>query len=271
MTNFGALRFLGSLVLATACGTARAPDADTTADAADASFVDLAADASAAEASAAALSTHLTPTQAPAYYVAQGNQYFDALDRSAPADSVPTYSELVARWEWPPWLKLTGYTRTQMQGTDKLVKANAPAVVSHRDCRAFTVQPFGRCRVSFDYDNQGGGKPCPIYEEFTFNDQGEITFVEAWSDQPGLLPMADATDLWGEGSGVHRLSTRIPGLGNATGRIDPTGAAMTAAAASDPEIADFVARTQDFWTFWANENNAAGPNYFSVGCGWPTP
>ncbi len=171
-------------------------------------------------------------------------------------------------WPLTPWLKLTGYTRTQMEGTDKLVKSQAPAIVSHRDCRAFSVQPFSRCRVSFDYDNQGNGKGCPIYEEFTFNDQGEITFIEAWSDAPGYLPMADTTDVWGEGSGVHRMSTKIPGLGSATGKIDPEGTWLAQAASVDPEIADFVARAKDFWPAWIDENNKAGPDYFKLGCGW---
>ena len=216
---------------------------------------------------AGALSTCLTPTQKDAYYVDQGSKYFDALDRSMPADSTPTYSERVARWEWPPWLKLTGYTREQMEGTDKLVKSQAPAVVSHRDCRAFAVQPFARCRVSFDYDNQGGGKGCAIYEEFTFNDAGEMTFIEAWSDSPGYAPM-EKGDPWAEAPGIHRLSTRVPGLGSATGRIDPDGTYMAQAALNDPEIADMVARAKDFWPAWLAENEKAGPDYFKLGCGW---
>ncbi len=215
-----------------------------------------------------ALAGCLTPKQLPAYYADQGNKYFDALDRSAPAASVPTYADLVARWEWPPWLKLTGFAREQMVATDKIVKSQAPAVVSHRDCRAFAVQPFARCRVSFDYDNQGGGKPCPIYEEFTFNDLGEITFIEAWSDAAAWLPTADKADAWAEGSGVHRMSSKIPGLGTATGRIDLESAAMTAAASADPEIADFVTRAKDFWTYWMAENDKAGTGYFALGCGW---
>jgi hypothetical protein len=217
---------------------------------------------------AAALAECLTPTQTPSYYILQGNKYFDALDRSAPDASQPIYAENVARWEWPPWLKLTGYTRTQMQGTDKLVKTQAPAVVSHRDCRYFAVQPFCRCRVSFDYDNQGGGKGCAIYEEFVFNDAGEITFVEAWSDLPGRLPFTDKADLWGEGPGVHRMSAKIPGLGKADGKIDPAGAAMALAASQDAEIADFAARARDFWASWLDENSKAGPDYFKAGCGW---
>ena len=217
---------------------------------------------------AIALATCLTPTHSAAYYIDQGNRYFDALDRSAPAESQPTYSERVARWEWPPWLKLTGYTRVQMEGTDKLVKSQAPAVVSHRDCRFFAVQPFCRCRVSFDYDNQGGGKGCPIYEEFTFNDAGEMTFIEAWTDAPGYLPMSDKADLWGEGPGVHRMSMKIPGLGSASGLIDPDGWPWAQAAAADPEVADLVARAKDFWPAWLAENEKAGPDYFKLGCGW---
>lgn len=194
-------------------------------------------------------------------------RYFDALDRSAAPDRVPAYAELVARWEWPPWLKLTGYTKTQMEATDKLVKAQAPAVVSHRDCRFFAVQPFARCRVSFDYDKMGGGKGCPIYEEFTFNEAGEITFIEAWSDAPGYLPSADAKDLWAQGAAVHRLSTRLPGLGSAAGKLALDTPELAAAAQADAEVADLVARTKNFWAAWAKEN-ASGGDYFKVGCGW---
>jgi hypothetical protein len=214
-----------------------------------------------------ALSTHLRPRLAAADYVAEANRYFDAIDVTAPASSVPTYSELVARWEWPPWLKLTGYTRAQMIDTDRVVKTSAPAAVTHRDCRAFDVQPFARCRVSFDYEKMGEGKPCLIYEEFTFNDQGEITFIEAWSDMPQHLPSADPADRWAEGAGIHRLSTKIPGLGTATGRIDPTGACMQQAAAVDAEVADFATRTGDFWKWWLDAS-AESKDYFARGCGW---
>ena len=91
-----------------------------------------------------ALADCARPRQTPAYYVDQAMRYFDALDVAAPAEHTPTYAELVVRWEWPPWLKLTGYTAAQMELTDKLVKQYAPAVVSHRDCRAFDRQPFAR-------------------------------------------------------------------------------------------------------------------------------
>jgi hypothetical protein len=159
-------------------------------------------------AGAGALSSCSVAKLPAAYYVDQANRYFDALDVDAPADSTPAYAELVARWEWPPWLKLTGFTREQMESTDKVVKKFAPADVSHRDCRAFATQPFARCRVSFDYVNPTHGKPCFIYEEFTFNDAGEQTFIEAWSDLPGLTPILDPKDPWGERTAIHRLPKR---------------------------------------------------------------
>lgn len=211
-----------------------------------------------------ALSTALSPTQTDAYYVEQANRYFDALDQSAPVDSRPIYSTLVVRWEWPPWLYLTGYGAEQMEALDEAVRAGTPATISERDCRAFAVQPFARCRVTFEYADG----PCPIYEEFTFNDQGEQTFIEAWSDLPGLLPIEDGGDAWAEGADVHRLSTRIPGLGNATGLIDPSSDGMQRAADEDPEIADFVARTQAFWAAWNEAYEAAGDDLFARGCGW---
>ena len=253
------------------CGHAAAPStAGADAVATDIGKADFAATSTPSAcpkpAAALALSVCSTPTHPAAYYVAQANKYFDALDTKAPDDSVPSYSELVARWEWPPWLKLTGYTRDQMTVTDKLVKLGAPAVVSHRDCRFFAVQPFARCRVSFDYLDKGG-KGCPIYEEFTFNDLGEMTFVEAWSDQPALLPFAATADAWGEAPDVLRLSTRVPGLGTGSGKIELDGAAMQAAASQDPLVADFRARAADFWTAF-NEAAADAGDYFKTGCGW---
>lgn len=166
-----------------------------------------------------ALSTALVPTRSATYYVEQANKYFDTLDTSADRGSKPSYSVLVARWEWPPWLKLTAIGRDQIHELDKGVLVATPATVPQRDCRFFPRQPFARCYVSFDYPGAGKGT-CPIYEEFSFNDAGEVTFVEAWSNLPGMLPANDSTDRWAEGPGVKRLSTKVPGLGNAEGLID---------------------------------------------------
>jgi hypothetical protein len=212
-----------------------------------------------------ALATCLAPTMPPEHYIDQGLKYFDTMDGSADPESRPTYAERVARWEWPPWLLLTGYGRDLIRTVDEGVLSVYPnTTVPTRDCRAFDVQPFARCRVSFDY----AGRPCPIYEEFTFNDAGEVTFIEAWSDLPGLRPTEDPADPWAEAPGVHRLSTRVPGLGTPTGQIEPEGEAMAAAAASDPEVADFAARTLDFWKAWGQAYRAAGAGLYTRGCGW---
>lgn len=212
----------------------------------------------------AALSTELAPTQTPEYYVAQASLYFDTLDTRADPSLVPNYSSLVARWEWPPWLYLTGYGRDNMIESTRAALAVDPSTVPTRDCRFFPVQPFARCRVTFQYPEG----PCGIYEEFTFNDAGEMTFIEAWSVFPETLPTSDPNDLWAEGPDVHRLSTKIPGLGNATGTIDLSSAAMQHAAERDPEIADFVRRANDFWNTWLEALLAAGSDYFARGCGW---
>jgi hypothetical protein len=216
-----------------------------------------------------ALAACSEPTQTDAYYVDQALRYFDSYDASADPDSRPTYAEGVLRWEWPPWLLLTASGRDLIEAVDRVVLLATPSTVPTRDCRAFGEQPFARCRVSFQYD----GGPCAIYEEFTFNDAGEITFIEAWSDQPGYLPMDDpATDPWGEGEGVRRLSTRVPGLGTPTGHVDATSPAMQEAAANDEDLAELARRMQAFWTSWIREFNAIGSgtenDIYGPGCGW---
>ncbi len=214
----------------------------------------------------AALSTAASPTRDEAHYIAQAELYFDTLDTRADPDLVPDYSELVARWEWPPWLLLTGIGADQMVILTRAALAADPSTVTDRDCRAFATQPFARCYVVFRYPEG----PCPIYEEFSFNDAGEMTFLEAWSVQPGLLPVADPeADPWGSGPDVQRLSTRLPGLGSPTGLIELESEAMQRAAEADEEVADFVRRGLNFGPSWIEAYQAAGPNLYAVGCGWP--
>ncbi len=215
----------------------------------------------------AATSTALRPTRPPEHYVAQANLYFDTLDTRMDPSRVPTYSALVARWEWPPWYFLTGWERDGMVAQTRLALFAEPSTVPTRDCRAFLVQPFARCRVSFQYSRGA----CPIYEEFTFNDQGEVTFIEAWSDLPGMRPTEDPADPWALAPGIRRLSTRVPGLGSPTVRIDPTAPWSVEAGARDPQLADFFRRTQSFTTSWLQAFRDAGRDAFARGCGWPTP
>jgi hypothetical protein len=206
----------------------------------------------------------LRPTMAPEYYVEQANKYFDTLDLSRPEDSIPNYSELVARWEWPPWLLLTGYERQPMIDASLGLRDLDPSTVPERDCRFFEQQPFARCYVVFEYDEG----TCPIYEEFVFNDAGEMTFIEAWSDMPDRLPFTDSEDRWAQGSTVNRISTRIPGLGSVDGRIDLEAEWMLSVAAEDELVADFVRRAGDFWGTWFEELANASDGFFAIGCGW---
>ncbi|MCB9665339.1 MAG: hypothetical protein H6732_14605 [Alphaproteobacteria bacterium] len=219
-----------------------------------------------AEAGADALASCVERTRPDAYYVAQSEAYFDTMDKRVPLGTFPPYAELVVRWEWPPWLKLTGFTRDGMEASDRLLRLY-PSMVEDRDCRAFAAQPWGRCRVTFRYDAHEG-RPCPIYEEFTFNEAGEITFIEAWSDLPGLRPMDPEADPWAEDGDVARLATRLPGLGGPEGRLRLDSPAMEAAATTDPDLADLVTRAQDFSGTWFAELEAAGDALWAEGCGW---
>jgi hypothetical protein len=272
----GAAAALVSWALAiAACGGSAEGGGDSDAEvAADSAAADTAPDAPGPAAgcenagTAGATSRCLTATRAPEYYVDEALKYFDTLDIDADRERIPAYSDLVARWEWPPWLLLTAYERQVMLDTAEILRVGDPSTVPTRDCRFFAVQPFARCYVSFQYEEGA----CPIYEEFTFNDQGETTFIEAWSDLPGLNATPDAEDRWAEGAegaaGVHRLSTRVPGLGNATGRIDLDSPWMADAAVSDPELADFVFRARDMWEAWFDLLGASDDDFFAQGCGW---
>ena len=194
-----------------------------------------------------ALSTCLTPKFDSAYYIEQGVKYFLTMQSDIPNDVQPNYSPLVIRWEWPPWLLLTGYKKDFLIKSDILLKLN-PTQYYKMDCQYFEEQPFCRCHVIFDYS----GDSCPIYEEFTFNNQGEITFIEAWSDFENLLPMDAGTDsiwdeneYWAKQNNVNRLSTKVPGLGNTTGKINVNSSWMANAVRIDTSVAELVRRLKN--------------------------
>lgn len=196
-----------------------------------------------------ALATCLTPKFDSSYYIEQGVKYFLTMQSDIPNHVIPNYSDLVIRYEWPPWLLLTGYGRDFLIQSDILLKLN-PTKYDTIDCRFFREQPFCRCHVIFDYS----GEKCPIYEEFVFNDQGEITFIEAWSDYESKLPknMNAGTDgiwsedeYWGNQPTIYRLSTRLPGLGNEIGRINVNSPYLKTAAKNDTIIADLVNRLKN--------------------------
>lgn len=212
-----------------------------------------------------ARSTCLEPTMPEAYYIAQSSAYFDTMDYNADLDVEMPYAEHVVRWEWPPWLLLTAFGQDNIESTDTFLRLY-PSVVPERECYAFDQQPFGRCRVVFYYDDHGG-LPCPIYEEFTFNDAGEITFIEAWSDVPGLRPMDPATDPWGEVE-MYRLSTEVPGLGTPSGQLSLDSDEMAEAAEENADVAELVYRASDWYTTWLEAYSDAGEDFWEIGCGW---
>ena len=202
-----------------------------------------------ARSSEANLSTDLTPKFSLEYYAEQSDKYFDTLDTYAPRDSKPSYSKKVIRWEWHPWLKLTGY-KSWMMKLDYFLTLY-PTKVINRVCQGFHVQPFGRCHVTFIY--KGNHAPVDIYEEFTFNNQGEITFIEAWTDSPEYFPTPDFSDYWAQGDEINRMSTKVPGLGNSNGLIDRKSEAFKRAAESDPDLKDLQKRLKNPLYFWMKE------------------
>jgi hypothetical protein len=205
----------------------------------------------------------LAPTLDADYYVDQALKYFDTLDIDADRDRVPDYAPDVARWEWPPWLLLTGLGAEDMISTAGTLRNEDPSTVPVRDCRFFDKQPFARCYVEFVYEEG----PCPIYEEFTFNEAGQTTFIEAWSNLPALLPQGEA-DAWAEASDYPRLATRIPGLGTPKGALDIRSQWMREAADNDPDVADFAERATDWWGYWYDALEKSDPDFFAQGCGW---
>lgn len=196
-------------------------------------------------------SRELKPQHTPQFYIDQSLNYFDSLDSFVKNRIQPVYSSHVIRWEWSPWLFLTGHKDHWMK-LDRLLLLY-PTKVINRDCRAFEVQPFARCRITFHYLH--GNAFYDIYEEFTFNDAGEITFVEAWSDEEGFLPMDPEKDFWAEGDAVSRLSTRVPGLGSWNGQYNRKGIRELARGKNgDPDLKNLLKRLRFpvfYWTYEA--------------------
>jgi hypothetical protein len=203
----------------------------------------------------------------PEYYVEQAEKYFNTMDTEADRDDAPNYAEWVVRWEWPPWLLLTAFGADHIESTDLLLRLY-PSTIPERDCRFFEEQPFARCRVVFYYDDPSHeGRGCPIYEEFAFNDSGEMTVIEAWSDLEGLRPMEDS-DTWAESADINRISTRIPGIGTADGQLDINGQIFSTAAQTDADLADLQNRANNWMETWTAEMDAAGDDLWARGCGW---
>ncbi len=215
----------------------------------------------------AATADCLVPTMEADYYVEQAHKYFNTMDTAEDRDDAPEYAEWVVRWEWPPWLLLTAFGADHIESTDLLLRLY-PSTIPERDCRFFEEQPFARCRVVFYSDDPSHeGRGCPIYEEFVFNNAGEMTVIEAWSDLEGFRPTTDA-DEWAERPDADRISTRIPGLGTPEGQLDINGETYSDAAADSAELADLKNRANNWMETWTGEMEAAGDDLWVRGCGW---
>jgi hypothetical protein len=210
----------------------------------------------------------------PSYYVDQSVKYFLTMESKDPFEGSPFfkkremgigegaikkghphYEKQVIRWEWPPWLYLTGLTRGWITLLDKFLLA-MPTSYDKVECKFFPKNPYGRCHVIFRY---GEDHLCPIYEEFTFNKEGEITFIEAWTDAPGWRPYnAEKGDYWAEGFyweqvdpdgppikktySVNRLSTKVPGLGHPKGLMKYNSRNMVETAKRDRDVEEMLKR-----------------------------
>jgi hypothetical protein len=213
----------------------------------------------------------LVPKQTKEYYVDQANRYFDSLDVSKTSYNAPNYHTRAVRWEWRPWLLLTGYYKYWMDWTASALRIADPSTVPTRICLAFPAQPFARCYVAMRYPNHQNNRPCHIYEEFTFNDEGKVTFVEAWSAVPNSrLPSDYKTDPWARSANARRLSTIMPGLGHKDGLVNLISNEMTNAA-RDPLVDDFRKRATNWESSEALEYIHRTDDVFVQGCGWNLP
>lgn len=127
----------------------------------------------------------------PEYFQNEAYAYFDSIDFFVFGRPAPHYASSVVRWEWHPWLQLTGYGRWSLK-FDVLQKLY-PTRIRNRNCSVHANAPQVRCHVTFGYIGQS--KTAAIYEEFTFNEVGEISFIEAWSDTSDITAQAEAGTL----------------------------------------------------------------------------
>jgi len=167
-----------------------------------------------------------------AHYLRNAELYWDSLDPNFPLE-FPQYGQNVIRFEWPPWLLLTGYGKDKIRLEDTADRDLDPYTIPKvaRHCWIEMISPFARCVVelwatgsSMPNPDGNGTVPekCRIYEEFTFNAVGDVTFVEAWS---ASIPKP------------VRLSTRVPGIGQPVNPIDPhDGYVWRPVAEKDPDV-----------------------------------
>ena len=180
-----------------------------------------------------AFSTELVANQPADFYLARADAYFnlisgkDSQGKNLPSNFLkPEYSKFMVRWEWEPWLLLTGKNdgwKEEWELIDSTLPLSLPSVISNRVYRFSTVNPYIRSIIDIKYE--GSARTLRIYEEFTFNDHGQMTFIEAWTfDDPKVAPEFNVLEkesfidpstnrFWPDETKMYRMSTLLPGLG----------------------------------------------------------
>ena len=139
------------------------------------------------------------------YYKKQCDVYLDTLAATLHPDEIPNLSENVLRWDWTRQ-ELTSRNRDTLIAMDVFCTAMAPDRVTGRQHKIYQEQPLGRSKVQFESEDGSGGDVREMYMEFTFNEKGQISFVESWPVD------TDQKCWWLQGS--NRLSTLF--MNNAT-------------------------------------------------------
>lgn len=211
------------------------------------------------------LSTRFTPNKPKDVYLNQAQTYFNFLVTNLDVHVNPDYSFGLIRWEWPPWLVLTGLGSHSTLKIDENIRKGGPCLCPNQEHRFFDQNPFVRSRITFYYgktaeeDSKTGTNAIHIYEEFTFNSFGQITFIEAWWDNPENLNLPKTlgkgwctwpqlppreSDGWPPLE-INRMSSKIPGLG--CGRRSMLSSdSLKEAAKKDPYVKEFRERLEHF-------------------------
>jgi len=139
----------------------------------------------------------------------------------------------------PPFDRSTGVNRTTLESWPTSSVTCGCTIWVRRRCHHYLSNSAANPGVSCNGGPQTDSPALPtvpsqLQEEFTFNNDGEVTFVEAWSHS---LPKS------------ARMSARIPGLGQPSGAIDPNdGVVWDPIAAVQPDVATLHARAQNLVT-----------------------
>ena len=191
-------------------------------------------------------SNSVVPNKDESYYINQANTYFSFLETTSKDHIEPNYSPSLIRWEWEPWLILTGLNDERTLIIDSLIRETGKCECLDRELVFYNTNPFVRCRVTFYY---GENKtPIKIYEEFTFDGSGNISFIEAWYDvEDNKLQIPEREfDGWPKFCSVKRLSNLIPGYNKTDFILVLESSEMISQAELYDDVKNFKSRAEKF-------------------------